>query len=410
MKIAFVVPYVPNLIRIRSYQLITHLLALGIEVYVFTVGSSSEDQRDADSLRTKCTELHYYDQPVWRSLLNCAAALPTNQPLQSVYSWQPDLARDLAEFLRGKQGSSHFDLVHVEHLRGSRFGIFIKSKFPTVPIVWDSVDSISYLFRQASDRSRSVFGKLIPRLELRRTQKAEGRLVCLFDHVLVTSAVDKRALLELVPAGYKPAPISVLSNGVDVDYYRPDPDVQRDSETIVFSGKMSYHANISMVNYFAKEILPRIWQSRPTVRFMIVGKDPPVEVQRMASNPLITVTGMVEDIRPYLWKAAIAVVPLLYGAGIQNKILEAMASGTPVVSTPAVLASVTAVHGRELLIAENPEDFSREALRLLNSASLRQEISEAGLNYVKRNHNWREVAFQLAEIYNQAVLAKKRIE
>ena len=90
--------------------------------------------------------------------------------------------------------------------------------------------------------------------------------------------------------------ITVLSNGVDLEYFHPNLDVQRDAETLVFSGKMSYHANISMVNYLAAEIMPRIWQKRPSVQLMIVGKDPTAEIRALSVDPRITVTGTVNDI------------------------------------------------------------------------------------------------------------------
>jgi glycosyltransferase involved in cell wall biosynthesis len=300
-----------------------------------------------------------------------------------------------------------FDIVHVEHLRGSRYGIFLKSKFPGMPLVWDSVDSISHLFKQASNQSQSIFQKMITHLELGRTRKAEGNLVCLFDHVLVTSSIDKNALLETVRGRNKPAPISVMPNGVDLDYYQPNQDVQRDPETIIFSGKMSYHANISMVNYFVAEILPKIWKKRPGVRLIVVGKDPPIDIIKMAVNPLITVTGTVADIRPYLWKAAVAVVPLVYGAGIQNKVLEAMACGTPVVATPKALSALNAVSGQDILIADSPQDFSFQMLRLIENPGLRYEIGNAGLDYVRKNHNWKNIASQLVDIYEETIVYTK---
>src|SRR5574342_1060688 len=130
MKIAYVVPYVPNLIRTRPYNLITHLAAQGHEVTVFTLGSGGQEALDAAALRDKCKDVHYYIQPVWRSLLNSALAIPSGQPLQSVYSWQKHMADELAQRVAGKE----FEVVHVEHLRGSRFAAFLKSRYPDLPV------------------------------------------------------------------------------------------------------------------------------------------------------------------------------------------------------------------------------------------------------------------------------------
>jgi len=397
MKIAYVVPYVPNKIRTRPYNFISSLTVLGHELDVFTVGSNDMDVQDAESLKAKCCNIYYQYQPVWRSLWNSALAVTSSKPLQSVYSWHPRLASQLKSQLH--RGS--YDIVHVEHLRGSRYGKYIKAKFPSMPVIWDSVDCISHLFQQAASQSRNFFGRFVTRLELPRTKQAEGELICKFDHVLVTSTSDRLALLELAPRKKNVSPISVLPNGVDLEYFYPNFEVQRDPETIVFSGKMSYHANISMVKYLVAEIMPRIWKTRPTTRLYIVGKDPSPDIKELESNPLISVTGTVDDIRPFLWRATVSVVPLLYGTGIQNKILEAMATGTPVVTTHRALSSLHVQPGKDLLVSNDPEDFSQAVLQLIEDRNLQQRISDSGVKYIRTHHNWISIASQLANIYQQ---------
>jgi glycosyltransferase involved in cell wall biosynthesis len=396
MKIAFVVPYVPNLIRTRPYNLIVHLATLGHEVEVFTVGSGEQDMKDVETLKKKCKAVHFFHQPVWRSLWNSAWAVPSSQPLQTVYSWHGGMAQALA----GRVARKDFDVVHVEHLRGSKYARFIKSQFPSMPVVWDSVDCISHLFQQASGQSSSFFGKFVTRFEFPRTRKAEANLICSFDHALVTSSADRDALLALVPNGSQPRPITVLPNGVDLEYFKPNPDMQREPETLVFSGKMSYHANIAMVKFLASAIMPRVWAKRPGARLIVVGKDPSPDIRRLGQNPLIEITGTVADIRPYLWRATASVVPLLYGAGIQNKILEAMATGTPVVTTARTLSALETMAGRDILVADDAEQFSLEVLRLIENLVLQREVGSAGLGYVRARHDWLQIASQLADIYN----------
>jgi len=397
MKIAYVVPYVPNLIRTRPYNLIVQLTALGNEVAVFTLGSGKQDAKDIEALRSKVACVNYLEQPIWHSLWNSVWALPSKRPLQTVYSWDPRLAKQLTSFLK-IQGA--FDVVHVEHLRGSRYGQYVKSRMPHIPVIWDSVDCISHLFKQASMYSTSGgFGRFITRFELGRTRLAEGKLIGEFDHILVTSETDKKALLELSLPGIDPAPISVLSNGVDLEYFHPNLDIQRDAETLVFSGKMSYHANISMVNYLVAEIMPGVWQKRPGVQLVIVGKDPTADIRALSVDPRITVTGTVDDIRPFLWKATVAVVPLVYGAGIQNKILEAMACGTPVVTTSRTLLSLSAIPGDDILVADNAEEFSRNILKLLGDQKFHFRLSMGGAAYVKKSHSWRVMAETLLTCY-----------
>jgi glycosyltransferase involved in cell wall biosynthesis len=191
----------------------------------------------------------------------------------------------------------------------------------------------------------------------------------------------------------------VLPNGVDLEFFHPRRDVQREAQTLVFSGKMSYHANISMVKYLAAEIMPRVWREQPEVRLVIVGKDPVPEVRALGADPRITVTGTVEDIRPYLWRATVAVVPLVYGAGIQNKILEAMACGTPVVTTSRTLSALKVTPGKELIAVDGAEAFASEVLALLKEQGRREAIGAAGAEYVRRWHSWRSIAERLVGVY-----------
>jgi polysaccharide biosynthesis protein PslH len=396
MKIAYVVPYVPNLIRTRPYNLIRQLAALGHEVSVFTLGYGEQDLKDIDALRSMAAHVYCEEQPISYSLWNSLLAVPTRRPLQMVYSWNTRLAKQLVSRLSIQD---NFDIVHVEHLRGSSYGQYIKRKLPHMPVVWDSVDCISYLFMQASAHSTDSFGKFVARFELGRTRRMEGKLVGEFDHIFVTSRTDKNALLDLASPASLPSPISVLPNGVDLEFFHPNSAAQRNDESLVFSGKMSYHANISMVKYLIAEIMPRVWEKRPRVRLMIVGKDPGAAILELGTDPRIMVTGTVEDIRPYLWEAAVAVVPLVYGAGIQNKILEAMACGTPVVTTSRTLSSIDAISGRELVVADGAEEFSRAILELLDNPEMRLDIGAAGLVYVRKHHSWATVAQEMLACY-----------
>src|SRR5687767_12556728 len=153
--------------------------------------------------------------------------------------------------------------------------------------------------------------------------------------------------------------------------------------------------------------MPRIWKLRPTARLYIVGKDPSPAIQQLRQNPLITVTGTVVDIRPFLWRATVSVVPLLYGAGIQNKILEAMATGAPVVTTCQALSALQAQPGKDLLVSDDPDGFSQAVLQLMANRDLQQKIGDAGVKYVETFHSWASIASQLVNIYQQILDSKR---
>jgi glycosyltransferase involved in cell wall biosynthesis len=419
MKVLFIAPYAPNLIRVRPYQIIRSLLHRGHEITLATLWSNEEEQAQLQALSEMGAQVIAHPLAKWRSLYNTLLALPTPTPLQAVYCWHPGLAESLRLLLQDQA----FDVIHVEHLRGAAFGLHAQTlprrKGRPIPVVWDSVDCISHLFEQAAATSRSLFGKVITRLDLARTRRYEGYLVQQFDQVLVTSPTDKKALVQLAgvrhdeptvqsDSGWRPLPIQIVPNGVDLDYFRPNGH-EREAATLVYSGKMSYHANVTAALHLVRDIMPKVWAQRPAVNVCIVGKDPTADVQALATTNTsptgrgqVVVTGTVPDLPPYLQRGTIAVAPLLYGAGIQNKVLEAMACSAPVIASPKACAALQVQPGHELLVAEDADTFARTILYLLDQPAQRQALGQAARAYVERHHSWNAVAAQLEQIYQNA--------
>ncbi len=395
MDILFIVPYMPNLIRTRPYNLIRHLSQREHRVTLLTLWVNEQEKDQIEHLRDICHDVQALPMPAWQSLWNSLRAVPSRQPLQSVYSWKPELVSHL-------NGNSPFDVVHVEHLRGARYGVYLQ-QHTSLPIVWDSVDCISHLFRQAAAQSKNMLSRVRSRFELSRSAYYEGWLLDKFNHILVTSPLDKQALLGLAPDKEKVAPMSVVANGVDTINFYPDPTVIRDPETLVISGKMSYHANITMVLHLVNEIMPLVWAQRPSVKLIIVGKDPVHEITTLANNPNIVVTGTVDAITPYLQQATIAVAPITYGAGVQNKVLEAMACATPVITTSRAISALRAVPDEDVMVADNVTDFASAILRVLSDPEKQKMLGKNGRRYVEAYHQWSAIAAQLETIYQETI-------
>jgi sugar transferase (PEP-CTERM/EpsH1 system associated) len=400
MNILFVAPYVPTLIRVRPYNFVRYLARAGHRVTLAALWET-EAEREAFK-RLQAEGIEVVSAPLTRNhkLANLLAVLPSSKPLQSNFCWQPELASIIDQQLDTKQ----FDAIHVEHLRGSRYALHAKSVIENrqskIPLVWDSVDSITHLFEQAAQQSQSTKGKLMTSFELPRTRRHEGWLAAQFDRVLVTSPVDKAAIEKISPAH---APIEVVPNGVDLEYFSPD-GTPREADTIVFSGKMSYHANITAVLHLVNDIMPAVWAQRPQVRLTIAGKDPTQDVHALAEKHpgKVFVTGAVPDMRDYLRKASVAVVPVVYGAGIQNKVLEAMACGTPVVTSDKTVRSLQLGYEQALTVASSPQHFAGTVLRLLDDDAERKRLSRAGRAYIETHHDWRAIVDRLACIYQAA--------
>jgi glycosyltransferase involved in cell wall biosynthesis len=345
MRILYITPYVPSLIRVRPYNLIKYLSRREHLVTVLSLRSTEQEERDAEELRSCCHRVETVRLTRQQSFWNCLKALPTMTPLQAAYCHSPAMQSLIRKVLEEER----FDIVHVEHLRGAHFGTAVAG----VPKVYDSVDCISLLFERALHAAPSLASRLMAWLDLGRTRRYESRLIGQYDKVLVTSSQDKEALLELDGRSQEQnrEKITVLPNGVDLEYFA-FANGDREPETLVFSGKMSYHANAAAVSYLVQEVMPRIWARHPGVKLEIVGKNPPQAIRALAKDERVHVTGFVPDLRPYLARATVSVSPMQYGVGIQNKVLEAMAMGTPVVTTPQTRTAILAREGEHLLIGE----------------------------------------------------------
>jgi glycosyltransferase involved in cell wall biosynthesis len=218
----------------------------------------------------------------------------------------------------------------------------------------------------------------------------------------VAAERDRDALASLrgpEPAG-PTAEISVVPNGVDFDEFRADGQ-PRDGATLLFLGRLSYHANVRAACHLVEDIMPRVWAERPDVRVVLAGAEPARRVRTLGRRyrPRVDVTGYVPDVRPWLARATVSVNPLLYAVGVQNKVLEAMAMGAPVVATSEACGGLRIEDGKELLVADGPDAFARRILEVLGDPDRRRRLAAHGRAYVEAHHDWRESGARLEEIY-----------
>jgi glycosyltransferase involved in cell wall biosynthesis len=182
----------------------------------------------------------------------------------------------------------------------------------------------------------------------------------------------------------------VIPNGVDADYFQVSSQVEQDSRTLVFLGRMDYFPNVAGILDFAEKVFPLVRQRVPDARLKIVGSNPVAKIRALEKIEGISVTGFVPDVRPHVAGAAVAIAPLSIARGTQNKVLECMAMGIPVVASVQVAKGVQAEVGRHLLAGADPQDFAAQVVRLLEDARLRKSMAEAARQQVISAHSWPE--------------------
>ncbi len=396
MRILFVAPYVPSPIRVRPYQWIRTLSKLGHQIRLVVLQPPEDSWLSEIPVRECCESVEVFPLTRLRTLVNATGALPWSLPLQAAYSRHPAAERFVADQARD------CDVVHVEHLRGA----LLARRVSGVPTVIDAVDSISALFEQAGADAPSWQHRLMARADLSRTRKFEASLPLRFDRTVVSSRHDAAAFRRLAGSASSDRVVAV-PNGVDLEYFRPDARMP-ERATVLFTGKMSYHANEAAALRLVERIMPLVWQRRPDVKVTLAGKDPSPAVKHLARDPRVTVTGFVDDFRPLFWSTAVVAAPLVYGTGIQKEVLEAMACGAPVVASPNACEALNVLNGRELLVGEDDDQFARQMLLVMRDAGVRQQIAREGRRYVVTHHDWCEMGRRLIAVYEDVRTAHRR--
>ncbi len=255
-----------------------------------------------------------------------------------------------------------------------------------VPVVMDFVDIDSAKWAQYARRSRPPLSWLFAR-EARELARYEREWARASSSTVVTTRQEASLL-----SGEGVSGVEVVGNGVDIPPARIEAlpeEIRAMQPYALFVGTMDYLPNIDAAEYFVKDILPRIRERHPELKFVVVGRDPVRRVRKLAGKPGVVVTGTVPAVEPYLAGSTVVVAPFRIAQGIQNKLLEALAAGKPIVSTSGPAAAIGVGHGEMLLAADTPQDFSNAVVALLENPELYCRFSK-GVDYVRRNFSWHE--------------------
>jgi len=299
----------------------------------------------------------------------------------------------LAAILRSKP----FHAVHVDHLHMAVYRDCFAEK-----VAFVDEHNVEYLIlERCADIERAPLKKTLFFSQAKKMKKFEGRSAVKFSACFTVSPNDKVTLSRITDGM---VPIHVIPNGVDTDYFRPGSAVSGEEESLVFTGSLDWFPNEDSVTYFCREILPAIRAKKPNVKFYVVGKGATDTLKKLAQDDSgIIVTGRVDDVRPYIAKSKIFVVPLRIGGGTRLKILEAMAMGKAVVSTTLGAEGIAYVENRDIILADRPQDFAKKVLSLLDDGKKRSELGTAARNFVLGWYDWDSIGHKLNTFYKEMI-------
>lgn len=384
MKILFLanrVPYPPYRgDKLKIFNLAKRLNSRH-ELHLLTFAQTEEDMGYKAELEKVFKEVHFVYLPKWKSMMNCLKGAWRSEPLQVLYFRSDELQKQLD----GLIAKHHYDAVHVQHLRMSPYLAGRKD----IPRILDLPDAFSLYWERRSQVKRGILTTIFENVEQRRLLKYEGVLKE-YDLSLVCSAED----LEYLKRKHHADNLRLLPNGVDMTTFAPRRHDYGHSNTLLFTGNMDYAPNVDAVVHFVQNILPLIRLKKPDVMFVIAGQRPVDAVKALAGDN-VEVTGFVKDLAGTYNNASVVVAPLRFGAGTQNKVLEAMAMGVPVVCSHIGFGGLGIQSGEGAIMQREPEAFADSVLGLLSSEEQRTHVGESGVRVIKERFDWDIVARQL---------------
>lgn len=292
-----------------------------------------------------------------------------------------------------------YDLVHIDHIHMAHYRDYVGD----IPCFLDEHNVEYRILQRCSDVEQSPIKKLIFSSQAKKMRRFECRYIQKFKACSGVSDDDSALLKELSNGRCK---VHVLPNGVDTNYFHPGENVKNDSKesSVVFTGSMDWLPNNDSAIFFAKEILPIIWQKKPDVRFYVVGKSPSSDLVELAKkDQRIQCTGRVDDVRDYVWQSQVFVVPLRIGGGTRLKILEAMSMEKGVVSTTIGAEGINYKNHANINIADTANEIADAINYILDNPEKAAQLGKRGRELVLEEYDWNIVGRKLRAIYEEII-------
>ena len=401
-----ILPYPPDAgPKVKTWHVLQALVQQGHSIY-FVSFVRPEEVEHVPALQKICKEVHIV--PIRRSRIKDIGYM-----IRSYLSRRPFLVErdDLPEFqdvVNKIVQQQQIDFIHADQLTMVQFAIrgASASQNKKLKVVFDAHNAVWTIVERMRENV-PWYLKPVLGIEASRVKQYEGELLKTVDHVLAVTDVDRVSLedalkLAKVTKKEKVSPITVIPISVNTQQIQP---VQREpnSMNIVTLGTLHYPPNADGIRWFVEEAFPLIRSNIPDVKLTIIGKNPPKDFLRLANDPNagIVVTGFVPELDPYFEESALVVIPVRAGGGMRVRILEAFAYAVPIVTTTVGLEGIQAQPGKDVLVADNPEEFANSVIRLLNDKDLQDQLSTNGRRLAEMKYDWQVTLKDLEKVYRK---------
>ncbi|HKQ90705.1 MAG TPA: TIGR03087 family PEP-CTERM/XrtA system glycosyltransferase [Blastocatellia bacterium] len=393
MKLLFISPHIPYPPdkggKVRSSHELQAFIERGHEVHLLAFADDLNDLNYQVDLGRMCATVGIVPlRRVWavaRALVNLAFLRPLSRGYLA--------SRKMRRLVKRAVSDNDFDAVFV---CSSPMAQYVPRDLVSRAVVdMADVDSEKWLDRATR---ANPFSSWICSLEWKRLREYEYKVVTRFANTVVATRREAD-LLDRLDEFTRRARLRTIAGGVDLDHFRPSsqsPDTI--SPRLVFVGAMDDFANVEGARYFAEEVFPLIRSRESRAKFSIIGANPTDEVKKLARYPGVIVSGEAPDARSYLREATLCVVPLRRARGAHREVLETMAAGKAVISSPEAVAGLRVVNGEHLVIADSPRRFADAALEVIRDAGLRENLETQARHFVEAEHDWKTLLHRLVEL------------
>lgn len=372
------VPYPPDKgDKIRTYNILRHLSQhFAVDLLV----PSDETPRDEDlaHLRTLTSNLTLIPFKKRRLYQKGLKAIAKRVSITECYFAN----RSVGDAVRQAISTGDYKAVLFS---SSAYGDIIKRLPDDVPVITDMTDVDSEKWREYSETARLPLS-WVYRREHKLLRKLEQEITARSRFVSFVSEEETELFKQSCPVDNAIA----VKNGVDYEYFdrKNWTNGKHPKPACVFVGALDYKPNVDACVWFVREVWPKVVNLQPEALFHIVGRDPVDEVHALGDVPGVEVIGPVPDVRPWLWQSRVSVSPMRIARGVQNKVLEAFAAGTPVIASNEAITGIAATPQEHFLPARTPEEWADAVLALLHDSALGDRLATAAAQYVREHHSW----------------------
>ncbi len=405
MKLLFLTPQIPYPPRqgtaLRNWGLISHL-ARRHEIWLMSFTDTPVPATWPAELTAACRHIAAFSVPKRAVPDRLKTLLTSRLPDMAWRLWSPDFAAQLQAWTR----EQHFDIIQIEGIELARYGLSLQHS----ALIFDD-HNCEYLmqkrwFERDRKHPRRWHAALYSLAQWRKLTVFERDMIRRAQATLCCSAEDRAALMQLDSQ----ANPQVIFNGIDIAAYANQPPATSDQQpvanshppaTLVFTGKMDFRPNIDAMLWFGSAVWPRVRQAYPQAKWLIVGQKPSPRLDLLRADPQITITGEVADPRPYIAQADVYIAPLRVGGGTRFKLMEAMAMRKPIVTTRLGCEGFEVTPGREMMLADAPDDFADAVIGLLDHSEQAQTMTECAFDFVTSRYDWSVIVPKLESIYER---------